>query len=174
MYEVTSPENNDTKISNFGSVVCFLGHILRGNVEFPNFPFQPELDANECHHYFACHSCEQSMRIVHERVSSMRIAHYRIDQVNLITVHNYMASRNGIYSALKRIFFLASTLPHKMCPRKQTTEQKLIILVSFFSGDVTSYTDPSYYIHILREVSSSVFSGPPCIYSTDGQNLVFI
>ena len=27
VYEVTSPEKNDTKISNFGSVVCFLGHI---------------------------------------------------------------------------------------------------------------------------------------------------
>ena len=28
VYEVTSPEKNDTKISNFGSVVCFLGHIF--------------------------------------------------------------------------------------------------------------------------------------------------
>ena len=28
VYGVTSPEKNDTKISNFGSVVCFLGHIL--------------------------------------------------------------------------------------------------------------------------------------------------
>ena len=28
VYEVTSPEKNDTKISHFGSVVCFLGHIL--------------------------------------------------------------------------------------------------------------------------------------------------
>ena len=26
--EVSFPEKNDTKISNFGSVVCFLGHIL--------------------------------------------------------------------------------------------------------------------------------------------------
>ena len=39
VYEVTSPEKNDTKISNFGSVVCFLGHILWGNVEFQNFHF---------------------------------------------------------------------------------------------------------------------------------------
>ena len=30
VYEVTSPEKNDTKISNFGSVVCFLGHIFWG------------------------------------------------------------------------------------------------------------------------------------------------
>ena len=52
-----------------------------------------------------------------------------------------------------------------MCPRKQTTEPKLLILVSFFSGEVTSYTDPtcSYCIHILWEVFRSVFYGPPCI-----------
>ena len=46
---------------------------------------------------------------------------------------------------------------HKMCPRKQTTEPKLLILVSFFSGEVTSYTDISYCIHILREVCRSIF-----------------
>ena len=27
-YGLTSPEKNDTKITNVGSVVCFLGHIL--------------------------------------------------------------------------------------------------------------------------------------------------
>ena len=44
-----------------------------------------------------------------------------------------------------------------MCPRKQTTEPKLLILVSFFSGEVTSCTDTSYSIHILWEVSRFVF-----------------
>ena len=42
IYEVTPPENNDTKISHFGSVVYFhdfLGHILWDNVDTPNFPF---------------------------------------------------------------------------------------------------------------------------------------
>ena len=39
MYEVTSPEKNDTKISNFGSVVCFLGHIFWDYVEAKIFPF---------------------------------------------------------------------------------------------------------------------------------------
>ena len=39
VYEVTSPEKNHTKISNFGSVVCFLGHILWDNVEAQNVPF---------------------------------------------------------------------------------------------------------------------------------------
>ena len=37
--EVTSPEKNDTKISYFGLVVCFLGHILWDNVETQNFHF---------------------------------------------------------------------------------------------------------------------------------------
>ena len=48
-----------------------------------------------------------------------------------------------------------------MCPRKQTTEPKLMILVSFFSGEVFSYIDTSYLTHILWEVSRSIFSGPP-------------
>ena len=39
VYEVTSPEKNDTKISKFGSVVCFLWHILWGSVEAKIFPF---------------------------------------------------------------------------------------------------------------------------------------
>ena len=36
-------------------------------------------------------------------------------------------------------------MPHKMCPRKQTTE-------SFLSGEVTPYTDISYCIHILESM----------------------
>ena len=77
-----------------------------------------------------------------------------------------MASQYGIYSALvyaEKEKFWASTLPHKMCPRKQTTKPELLILVSFFLGEVTSYTDTSYFIHILWEVSRSVLFGPPCI-----------
>ena len=35
-----------------------------------------------------------------------------------------------------------------MCPGKQTAEPNLLILVSFFSREVTSYTDTSYYIYI--------------------------
>ena len=36
VYKVTSPEKNDTKISNFGSVVCVLAHIVGDNVEAQN------------------------------------------------------------------------------------------------------------------------------------------
>ena len=100
---------------------------------------------------------------VHERVSRCKeCALIKLLGLLLTT----MASQNGIYSALvqaEKGTFWALTLSHKMCPRKQTTEPKLLIVVSFFSGEVTSYTDTSYCIHILWEVCRSVFSGPPCI-----------
>ena len=48
-----------------------------------------------------------------------------------------------------------------MFPRKQTTDPKLMILVSFFSGEVTSYTDTNYCIPIMLEVCRSVFMGHP-------------
>ena len=57
--------------------------------------------------------------------------------------------------------FWASTLFHKMCPRKQTTEPKLLILISFFSGEDTSSTDTCYGIRIFWEVCRSVFLGHP-------------
>ena len=89
----------------------------------------------------------------------------RIVQINWITAHNYGEPKWHLCSPSLswKGKNWASTLPHKMCPRKKTTEPKLLILVSFFSGEVTSYTDTSYCIHILREECRSVFSGPPCI-----------
>ena len=39
VYEVTSPEKNDTKINNFGSVVYFLGHILWYNADAQHVSF---------------------------------------------------------------------------------------------------------------------------------------
>ena len=75
-------------------------------------------------------------------------------------------AENGIHSRLvlaEKGKFEASTLLHKMFPRKQTTDPKLMILVSFFSGEVTSYTDTNYCIPIMLEVCRSVFYGPPCI-----------
>ena len=59
---------------------------------------------------------------------------------------------------------LGLDIASQMCFRKQATELKWLILVSLFSGEVTSCTDTSYCIHILCEVSRSIFSGPPCIY----------
>ena len=37
--EVSCPKKSDTKLSNFGSVICFLGHIWWDNVEAQHFPF---------------------------------------------------------------------------------------------------------------------------------------
>ena len=44
-------KKNDTKIINFGSVVCFLGHSLRVNVEAQLLPFSRffKLGLNEWH-----------------------------------------------------------------------------------------------------------------------------
>ena len=56
--QATSHEKYDTKISNFGLVVGFLGHILWGNVEAPNLPFQLKQEMNECHFGLPCR-CEQ-------------------------------------------------------------------------------------------------------------------
>ena len=66
-----------------------------------------------------------------------------IDKVEWITAHNCGKPKwNSFKSSLSwKGNFEASTLPHKMCPRKQNAEPNLMILVSFFSGEVTSYTD---------------------------------
>ena len=133
-------------------------------------PFQPKLDANEWHFCLpqlrAVINLTLSMRIVHQRVSI--VWGMRIDQVNWITAHNYGEPKWHFFSpslswkAKKKKMGLdiaSQNVPY----RKQTTEQKLLILVSFCSGEVTSYTDISYCIHILWEVSRSVFSGPLCI-----------
>ena len=83
----------------------------------------------------------------------------RIDKVKWITARSCGKQKwHSFASSLGwKGNFLNSTLPHKMCPRKQTTEPKLLILVSSFSGEVTSYTDTSYCIHILREVYAVPF-----------------
>ena len=66
-----------------------------------------------------------------------------IDKVEWITAHNCGKPKNGIHLRLvsaEKEKYEALTLPRKMCPRKQTTEPKLLILVSFCSGEVSPYT----------------------------------
>ena len=89
----------------------------------------------------------------------------RIDKVKWITAHNYGRPKYHAFTSSLgwNVTFFALTLSLKMGPRKQTTEPKLLILVSFFSGEVTPYTDTSHSIHILWDVCHSVFSGSPCI-----------
>ena len=83
VYEVTSPEKTDTKISKFGTVVCFLGHILWDNVEAQFFPFQFKLVVNECHfglpQLWAVIHLTSSLRIV---TSGFLVQRMRIDKVN--------------------------------------------------------------------------------------------
>ena len=81
---------------------------------------------------------------LHELVQRMHI-----DKVNWITAHNYGKPKYHSFtpSLSWKGNFGASTLSHKMCPRKQTTDPNLLILVSFFSED-------------------SVFIGPPCIVTS--------
>ena len=83
----------------------------------------------------------------------------RIVRVNWITAHNCGRPKwHSFASSLSwtEIFWGATILSDKMGPRKQTTEPNLLILVSFFSGEVTPYTDNSYCIHMLWEVCRSV------------------
>ena len=68
-----------------------------------------------------------------------------------------MASRNGIHSLLVQAVkgkFWVLTLSHKMCPRKQITEPKWMIMVSFSLR--RSYI-PVIASTLLREVCRSVF-----------------
>ena len=74
-----------------------------------------------------------------------------------------VASQNGIHSHLKRLSFWPPTLFHKISLRKQATEAESLILLSFSSGEITSYTDTNYYIpHIVGNMPFH-FYGPPCI-----------
>ena len=58
--------------------------------------------------------------------------------------------------------FRAFTMPHNMCPRKQTTEPKLV--VSFFSGEVTFNIHQLLHPHNVRSIYAvPFFYGLPCI-----------
>ena len=69
---------------------------------------------------------------------SMHILYTRLPALNNATMLNGLllttvASRNFIPTEFKeKGTFGVLTLSHKMCPRKQTAEPKLVILVSFF------------------------------------------
>ena len=113
-------------------------------------PFQ--LDVNECNfglpQLWAVIHSTLSMRIV---TGGFPVQIMCIDEVNGIIAHNYgMLKLHSLTPSLRwnwKRRCWASTLSHKMCPRNQSTELKLLILVSPCLGEVTSYTDTTYYIH---------------------------
>ena len=69
----------------------------------------------------------------------------RTDNVKWIIANN--CGRNGKHSHLYSLGWKGKILElyivshKKMCPRKQNTDPKLLILVSFLSGEDTSYTN---------------------------------
>ena len=67
----------------------------------------------------------------------------RIDQVNWITAHNYGEPKWHLFSPSLswQGKIVGLNIASQNGPRKQTTEPKLMILVSFFSGEITSYTE---------------------------------
>ena len=90
----------------------------------------------------------------------------KLNRLLLAAVASWNVIHSGLVKAEKGTFW-NSTLSHKMCPRNQTTEPKLLTLESFFSGEVTSYTDTSHCIHISWEVCRSGFYGSPCLNRGD-------
>ena len=95
-------------------------------------PFQLKLGLNECHF-----GLPQLWTVIHLTLSMciftsrLLVLRMHIDKVYWITAHNYGKPKWHSFTAEKGTFW-ASTLSHKMCPRKQTTELNLLILVSFF------------------------------------------
>ena len=67
------------------------------------------------------------MRIIYTRNPLLT---KRIDKVKQIIAHNCGKPKWHSFT-LKREIWGVLTLSHKLCPRKQTTESKLVILVSF-------------------------------------------
>ena len=61
-------------------------------------------------------------------------------KVKWITAHNCGKPKLWHSFTSEKGKFWVLTLSHKMCPRKQTTEPKLVIFVSFFSGEVIPHT----------------------------------
>ena len=90
----------------------------------------------------------------------------RVDEVKWITAHNCDKQKSHLLSLLWVYFKLKreKIVSQRIFPRKQTTEPHLLILVLFFSGEVTSYTNTSYCIQMLLEVCHSIFYGQPRIY----------
>ena len=83
----------------------------------------------------------------------------RIDKVNWIIAHNYGKPKTHSFkpSLSWNGKFWTSTLSHKMCPRKQTTEPKCWSWYHFSQEKIhvhvcTSSTDISYCIHIMGSV----------------------
>ena len=92
----------------------------------------------------------------------------RLNQLNQITLPSYGTSAFSIFSVQvqsTRKQCWASTQPHKMYFKMTTTQPNFLILVSFFSEDITSSTDTIHCKNNPWERGEAVFffSEPPSI-----------
>ena len=105
-----------------------------------------------------------SMRILYTR---NQLVTMRIDKLKWITAHN--CGKPKWHSFTPSLNWNGKIVGPRHCLTKcalenKTTGPKLLIFASIFSGEVTTYTDTSYCIHILWEVYAvPFFYGPPCI-----------
>ena len=84
---------------------------------------------------------------------------------NWITAHNYERYKYQSFSpslSFKGKMWGLDTVSRNVPYRKQTTEPKLQILMSF-SGEIGSYPNISYCIHVLWEVYRPFPVCPPCM-----------
>ena len=144
--------------------------ILWDNVEAQNFPLPAYTRAKWMPFRLAIVVSNNPISVINVHFLHQKPAHNnahwkKSNRLLLTTV----ASRNGIHSSLvlaAKGKFWTAPLSHKMCPIKQTTKPKLLILVLCFSGEETPSTDTSncmICIHILWEICRSVVIGPPCV-----------
>ena len=163
--------NNDTKICNFGSVVCFLGHIFVRQCRDQKFAYsvQPKLGVNKCHfglsQLWAVIHLTLSMRIV---TSKFLVWGMRIDKVNWITAHNNGNPKlHSISTTLSwKGNIWASTLSHQMC----SIEIKLLNQNFWSWYHFSQEKLPHTLIPVIAStyceryaVPGFFFSGPPCI-----------
>ena len=134
-YEVTSPEKNYTKISNFDSVVCFQWGTFCETMSRPkSFPFQLiTLGVNEWHfglpQFWAV---IKIMRILYTMCALTKLNGVYCSQLwqsEMEFIHILLKLKGEIWG----LDIASQNVPY----RKQITEPKFLILVSvfFFSGE---------------------------------------
>ena len=113
--------------------------------------------AEYCDHANKSHHCHHFLFSKEERHWVQRM---RTDKVNWITAHN--CGKLKWHSFMSSSCWKGGNFGSWHCLTKWALENKLInetwwSWYNFFSGEVTSYTDTSYCIHILWDVCRSVF-----------------
>ena len=148
--------------------VIVFWHIMWDIIEVQNFPFQLKLGVNECHFSLPYSWKQKSIQL--RQCWCKECTLIKLIWLLLTT----MASRNDIHSRLvwaEKGTFGASTLSRKMCHRKQTTEPKLLILVSFSLEKiphplvpVSQLLHPHYGKYAVPFYWATLYEGTPRIH----------